>query len=438
MKRILAAATLAALLIAPFARAATVGGYPNASTPLNGTERILADQTSGSYPCVSCTVNITPSMLASYTASLTTAFSILYNNNGVIGGLIPSATGQYCLDWTNLAAAPALVTCTSGSSAFSALTSGTNTTAAMVVGSGATLSATGTGTIGATSAPLTGITGLGTGVGTALAVNTGSAGAFVVNGGALGTPSSGVGTNITGVNAASVGGYTLPCTVPTLVSGDYLTNNGTTCSWAAASGGGTVTTTGTPTTGVLAAFSGSTSITNATAAQVATTLNGGTSATTTGVGNAMLATGPVFTLPGYATASLPTCNSGATGELAYTTDGTPSFTFCNGTSWVQNGGTLFTMAGTGCTPTAATGDATGGSFTLAAGPCTAVTITFNGAVGMTAAHLWVCEASDQTLQAAGTWFGTWGQSASTTTTATIPIPSAAGSTDVITFSCTPH
>lgn len=262
--------------------------------------------------------------------------------------------------------------------------------------------------------------------------------AALYSGGPLGTPSSGVGTNITGVNAASVGGFTLPCTVPTMVSGDYLTNNGTTCSWAAASGGGTVTTTGTPTTGVLAAFSGSTSITNATAAQVATTLNGGTSATTTGVGNAMLATGPVFTLPGYATASLPTCNSGATGELAYTTDGTPSFTFCNGTSWVQNGGTLFTMAGTGCTPTAATGDATGGSFTLAAGPCTAVTITFNGAVGMTAAHLWVCEASDQTLQAAGTWFGTWGQSASTTTTATIPIPSAAGSTDVITFSCTPH
>lgn len=39
----------------------------------------------------------------------------------------------------------------------------------------------------------------GTGVATALGVNVGSAGAFVVNGGALGTPSSGVGTNITGL-----------------------------------------------------------------------------------------------------------------------------------------------------------------------------------------------------------------------------------------------
>lgn len=43
------------------------------------------------------------------------------------------------------------------------------------------------------------LTGLGTGVGTALGVNVGSAGAFVVFNGALGTPSSGVGTNLTGV-----------------------------------------------------------------------------------------------------------------------------------------------------------------------------------------------------------------------------------------------
>lgn len=143
-------------------------------------------------------------------------------------------------------------------------------------------------------------------------------------------------------------------------------------------------------------------------------------------------------LAGYATASLPTCNAGAKGEIAYTTDSTAALTFCNGSSWVSTGGTAFTMAGTGCTPTAATGDATGGSFTLAAGPCTAVTVTFNGAVGMTAPHMWVCAVSDQTLQNAGTWFGTWGQSASTTTTATIPIPPAAGATDVVTFNCSPH
>jgi hypothetical protein len=43
------------------------------------------------------------------------------------------------------------------------------------------------------------ITGLGTGVATALAVNVGTAGAVVVNGGALGTPSSGTLTNATGL-----------------------------------------------------------------------------------------------------------------------------------------------------------------------------------------------------------------------------------------------
>ena len=44
----------------------------------------------------------------------------------------------------------------------------------------------------------------GTGVITALGVNTGSAGAFVVNGGALGTPSSGTLTNATGLPTAGI------------------------------------------------------------------------------------------------------------------------------------------------------------------------------------------------------------------------------------------
>lgn len=47
------------------------------------------------------------------------------------------------------------------------------------------------------------ITGLGTGVSTALGVNTGTAGSFVVNGGALGTPSSGILTNATGLSLTS-------------------------------------------------------------------------------------------------------------------------------------------------------------------------------------------------------------------------------------------
>jgi hypothetical protein len=69
------------------------------------------------------------------------------------------------------------------------------------------------------------ITGLGTGVGTALALNVGSAGAFVTFDGALGTPSSGTVTNLTGTASINING-TVGATTPT--TGNFTTVTATT------------------------------------------------------------------------------------------------------------------------------------------------------------------------------------------------------------------
>lgn len=69
------------------------------------------------------------------------------------------------------------------------------------------------------------ITGLGTGVATALVVNVGSAGAFVTFNGALGTPSSGTVTNLTGTASINING-TVGATTPT--TGNFTTVTATT------------------------------------------------------------------------------------------------------------------------------------------------------------------------------------------------------------------
>ena len=104
----------------------------------------------------------------------------------------------------------------------------------------------------ATGLPIsTGVSGLGTGVATALAVNVGSSGAPLVNGGVLGTPSSGTATNLTGLplstgvtgTLAVANGGTGTAT-PSIVAGTNVTVTGT---WpnqtiaSTAGGSGTVT-----------------------------------------------------------------------------------------------------------------------------------------------------------------------------------------------------
>ena len=87
-----------------------------------------------------------------------------------------------------------------GTGIATALAVNTGSAGAPVLFNGALGTPSGGTLTNATGLPVsTGISGLGTGVATALAVNTGSSGAFVVLGGALGTPTSGTLTNATGL-----------------------------------------------------------------------------------------------------------------------------------------------------------------------------------------------------------------------------------------------
>ena len=94
-----------------------------------------------------------------------------------------------------------------------------------------------------------GVSGLGTGVATALAVNVGSAGAPVVNGGALGTPSGGTVTNLTGtasININGTVGATTPAaaSVTTLTTSSTVTHNGGTANGVTYINGSKVLTSG--------------------------------------------------------------------------------------------------------------------------------------------------------------------------------------------------
>lgn len=128
--------------------------------------------------------------------STTAASDAVLRESGSVVGFGTIATGGIANNAITLAKLATQATNTVLGNA----TSGTAVPTALAVGSCSTASSaliwtTNTGfgcntSITAAAVPVSGITGLGTGVATALAVNIGTAGSFVVNGGALGSPSS--------------------------------------------------------------------------------------------------------------------------------------------------------------------------------------------------------------------------------------------------------
>ena len=102
----------------------------------------------------------------------------------------------------------------------------------------------------ATGLPIaTGVSGLGTGIATALAVNTGSAGAPVLFNGALGTPTSGTVTNLTGTASININGTVGATTATTgafttLTTSSTVTHNGGTANGVTYLNGSKVLTSG--------------------------------------------------------------------------------------------------------------------------------------------------------------------------------------------------
>ena len=123
-------------------------------------------------------------------------------------------------------AAAAPKTTTTGTGVVTALGVNTGSAGAFVVNGGA-LGTPSSGTLtSATGLPIsTGVSGLGTGVATALGIAIGSAGAPVTFNGALGTPSSGTVTNLTGTASINING-TVGATTPT--TGAFTTVTATT------------------------------------------------------------------------------------------------------------------------------------------------------------------------------------------------------------------
>lgn len=161
-----------------------------------------------------------------------TTTQVQFNNAGTFGGITNGSAGT-CLVSNGVSTTPSFASCTGVAPSFGSLTGGSNTIAAMIIGTGASLSTTGSGTNTATAVPVTGVTGMGTGVGTFLitpssanlaAAVTGATGTGALVFGTspvLATPTLGVAT------ATSINNTTIPPSAGTTPgsTGAFTTND---------------------------------------------------------------------------------------------------------------------------------------------------------------------------------------------------------------------
>jgi fibronectin-binding autotransporter adhesin len=177
------------------------GGTNTTAAMLVGSGASLGATGSGTLTATAAPL----SGITGFGAGVATALGIAPGTTGSFATQDGSITTGHCLEWGPGVEDAGSACGSGGSSAFSALTGSTNTTAAMVVGSGASLTFTGSGTINASAAPLGGLTGLGTGVATALAAAVNGTGSISLSTSPtfvtpiLGTPTSVTLTNATGL-----------------------------------------------------------------------------------------------------------------------------------------------------------------------------------------------------------------------------------------------
>jgi len=195
----------------------TLTGTSGTVTSVTGTSPVVSS--GGATPAISM-----PAATTSVNGYLTSTDWNTFNSKGsgtvtsvsFTGGIITVATAT---------TTPALtVAGTSGGIPY--FSSGSTWASSAALAAGSLVLGGGAGVTPATTAT-------GAGVVTALGVNTGTAGAFVVNGGALGTPSSGTVTNLTGTASINING-TVGATTPT--TGSFTTMKAST---GAAVGGAT-------------------------------------------------------------------------------------------------------------------------------------------------------------------------------------------------------